>query len=109
MKLGIDIVEVRRIKRLIKSKRFLEKIFTKEEIKYCKPKKNASQHFAVRFAAKEAVWKALGKGGITHRDIGIKNLPSGKPLVTLNGKISSKILISLTHTDEYAAAVSVVK
>lgn len=108
MKVGIDIVEVHRIERLIKNKNFLEKIYTKEEIDYCSNKKNKGQHFAVRFAAKEAVWKALMEKNVTHKDIGVKNLASGRPEVFIKGKKRKNIDISLSHTEEHAVACAIV-
>lgn len=108
---GIDIVEVKRIKKIIQSsKRFLEKVYTPTEIVYCNSKKNRWQHFAVRFAAKEAVWKALGKKDIWHRDITVKNSPDGKPAVILSKrykKLEKRISLSLSHTEDYAVAVAV--
>lgn len=108
---GIDIIEIRRIKKIILSnRRFVEKVYTPTEISYCNSKKNKWQHFAVRFAAKEAVWKALGRKDIWHRDINVKNSPDGKPEVVLSKKykkLEKKISLSLSHTDDYAAAVAV--
>jgi holo-[acyl-carrier protein] synthase len=113
---GVDIEEVNRFKRLIRNKRFLARVFTPQEIKYCSGKKNKAQHFAVRFAAKEAVWKAAshefkGKGrAIGHRDIGVKNAMDGKPEVMLPtrlARLAKKIFISLSHTDNYALATAV--
>src|SRR4051812_17104349 len=92
--LGVDIEEVQRFKVLIRNKRFLARVFTVEEIKYCFSKKNRAQHFAVRFAAKEAVWKALSerlrqlKRSVGHRDIGLKNNKFGKPEVILPKSLS---------------------
>ena len=63
----------------------------------------------MRFAAKEAVIKALGKAVVSLKDIGVTNLPSGKPVVTIKGKKRLKIDISLSHTDEYAVAVAALK
>jgi holo-[acyl-carrier protein] synthase len=108
MKVGIDIVEVNRIERLIKNKHFLEKIYTKEEIRYCTGKKNKGQHFAVRFAAKEAVWKALMEKKVTHKDIGVKNMLTGRPEVFIKGKKRKNIDISLSHTKEHAVACAIV-
>lgn len=109
MKIGIDIVEVRRIERLIKDKHFLERVFTPGEIEYCRKKKKCAQHFAVRFATKEAVWKALRHNGIALKDIGVSNLPDGKPEAVIRGVKKKNIDISLSHTDEYAVAVAIVK
>ena len=109
MKIGIDIVDIKRIGRLIKDKKFLERVYTDHETAYCMPKRNRAQHFAVRFAAKEAVWKALGQKGISHRDIGVVNRPDGKPVVRISGRARADIELSLSHTDEYAAAVALKK
>jgi holo-[acyl-carrier protein] synthase len=107
--LGVDIVEVPRVARLIRQKRFLDRVFSTAEIAYCGPKKNSAQHYAVRFAAKEAVYKALGKSGVAHKDISVVNSPSGSPSVKLAGRLKSlehKLSISLSHTPEYAVAVA---
>jgi len=109
MQIGIDIVEVSRIAKLIKNKAFLKRVFTVQEITYCTAKKNRAQHFAVRFAAKEAVYKALDQAALALTDIGVKNQPSGKPEVFIRGKRKPAIAISLTHTDSYAAAVALKK
>lgn len=106
--LGVDIIEVKRIRNLArKNKRFLSRIFTPGEINYCRKKINPWQHLAVRFAAKEAVWKALGKQEIALKHIAIKNTPSGRPAVTLNGKVNSNIYLSLSHCKEYALAQAI--
>jgi len=108
---GVDIIEIRRIKKtILTNKRFLKKVYTPSEIAYCNSKKNKWQHFAVRFAAKEAVWKALGKKDIWHRDISVKNTKDGKPEVVLSKKykeLEKKISLSLSHTDDYAVAFAI--
>ncbi|OGR82309.1 MAG: holo-[acyl-carrier-protein] synthase [Elusimicrobia bacterium RIFCSPLOWO2_01_FULL_64_13] len=110
--IGTDIVEVSRVKKLTRNKRFLERIFTPSEIAYCRTKKNSAQHFAVRFAAKEAVWKALsdlGLAGIGHREVGVHRTPSGKPVVSLSGRLKpfeKRITLSLSHTSRTAVAVA---
>ena len=76
----------KRIAKLINNKRFLDRVYTYEEVRYCSNKKNKAQHFAVRFASKEAVWKTLNDKKITHKDIGVKNLPDGRPEVYIKGK-----------------------
>ncbi|MCX5781655.1 MAG: holo-ACP synthase [Elusimicrobia bacterium] len=108
MKIGIDIIEVKRISKLIKSKAFLNRVYTSREIEYCRPKKNYAQHFAVRFATKEAVWKALGKGNISLKEISVNNRISGKPEAIVKGKKRRDIDISLSHTDQYAVAVAII-
>ena len=108
MNIGIDIVEVKRIERLIKNKRFLNRIFSENEIKYCSNKKNSAQHYAVRFAAKEAVWKAFKNKKLAHKNISITNKKDGTPEVLIFNKLQKKILISLSHTKQFAIAVAVV-
>lgn len=108
---GVDIIEIGRIKKtILTNKRFLKKVYTPMEIAYCNSKKNKWQHFAVRFAAKEAVWKAIGKKDIWHRDITVKNTSAGKPEIILSKKyknLEKKISLSLSHTEDYAVAVAV--
>lgn len=107
--LGVDIVEVPRVARLIRQRRFLERVFTPEERAYCRGKKNRAQHFAVRFAAKEAVYKALGRPGVAHKDISVWNAPDGRPSVRLRGGLKSlerRVSITLSHTAQYAVAVA---
>jgi holo-[acyl-carrier protein] synthase len=108
MRIGVDLVEVARIARLIKNKNFLERVFTARETAYCLPKKNKAQHFAVRFATKEAVWKALGTGTVALKDIGVTNRVDGRPRVTIKGRARADIDISLSHTDAYAVAVAII-
>jgi len=107
--LGVDIVEVPRVARLIRQKKFLLRVFTPREIAYCRAKRHAAQHYAVRFAAKEAVYKALGRAGVAHKQISVRNTLSGKPEVELAGplkKFSRRLSITLSHTAEYAVAVA---
>jgi len=107
--IGVDLIEVKRIRRLGKNKRFLPKVFSKEEIRYCQSRKNKWQHFAVRFAAKEAVWKALNRSGVRWRDISVERQESGRPEVKLQHKKfgAVTVLLSLSHTEKYAAASAV--
>jgi holo-[acyl-carrier protein] synthase len=110
---GVDIEEVARFSRLIRNKRFLKRVYTPQEIAYCRSKKNHAQHFAVRFAAKEAVWKAVSdalrkkKRTLSHREIGLKNDSQGRPLVLLPQDFSlwtRRISVSLSHTKAYVVA-----
>ena len=104
---GIDIVEISRVAALAKkNKRFLARVFSPEEIRYCRDKKRKWQHFAVRFAAKEAVWKAVGRAGLNLKDIAVRRAASGRPSVILEGAAAENIEVSLTHTENYAAAVA---
>jgi holo-[acyl-carrier protein] synthase len=108
MQVGLDIVEIKRVRALAnRNPHFLDRVFTAEEIAYCRGKKLQWQHFAVRFAAKEAVWKALDDGGVALRDISVSRDERGKPGVLLKGKPLKGYSLSLTHTEEYAAAVAV--
>lgn len=116
--LGVDIEEVGRFTTLIRNTRFLKRVFTPQEIAYCRARKNRAQHFAVRFAAKEAIWKALSpiirrtKATIGHRDIGVKNDADGRPVAILPKALArwrSRISITLSHTRQYAVAVAAVQ
>lgn len=113
---GTDIIEIKRIKESIEQfgDRFIETIYTKEEIKYCEAKKNAKyQHYAARFAAKEAIFKAVSelltnKFELDWQNTEVINSEEGKPIVKfINTNIEEKILsidISISHCKEYAIA-----
>lgn len=112
--IGIDLLEVARIKKALDrwGERFLHRVFTQQERDYCKRKAHPEQSLAARFAAKEAVLKAIGtglSGGISWTDIEVVNDQSGKPGVNLGEKIVQKIgkrkvLLSISHTKELAIA-----
>ena len=115
IRIGTDIIEISRIKKSIEDtdNKFIERIYTNKEIEYCESKKSQKyQHYAVRFAGKEAVFKAISstlknKFEIDWKDIEILNDSSGRPYVNiLKSKISDKINIdiSLSHCKEYAVA-----
>lgn len=115
---GVDIEEVGRFKSLLRNARFMARVFTPKEVAYCNARKNKLQHFAARFAAKEAVWKALSdtlslkKAQLGHRDIGVENEASGKPRVTLPKRLApleKKISLSLSHTRSAVVAVALVQ
>ncbi|MGH9376640.1 MAG: holo-ACP synthase [Terriglobia bacterium] len=114
---GIDIAETRRIEQSFKKygDRFRKRIYTPDEIAYCERFKNKAERYAARFAAKEAVFKALGTGwgaGVRWRDVEIIHLPSGKPELSLRGRAGeiarelriSRAAISLSHADHYVVA-----
>ncbi len=118
--IGTDIIECDRIARMLErhGDHFTGHVFTEQEIKYCSDRKNLDQHFAGRWAAKEAVLKALGTGwiaGITWTDVEIVNEGGGRPIIHLHGgaaKIAgekgiSEILISISHCKSHATAVAV--
>ena len=110
--IGSDIIEVSRVRSLIKSRgqRFLDKIFNNTEQKYCNSKINPAIHYAGRFAAKEAVMKAIMSSGykksITFCSIGIINSESGAPLVTTKFVFTGSCQITISHTDKYATATA---
>ncbi len=119
---GIDLVEIGRIERAAERHggRFLKRIYTPVEIEYCKGKKRSSQHFAGRWAAKEAAAKALGTGifgSVRFRDIEITNDEKGKPLLGLTGDAlalarglgASRFHVSIAHSDTHATAVVVME
>lgn len=109
--LGTDIVEVKRIAQFAQKPGALERIFSAEEIAYCQARKNQFEHLAVRFAAKEAVYKALPFAGVAFKHIRVSNLESGRPQVYVDDERMKglTVLVSLSHTREYATAVAVVQ
>ncbi len=117
--IGVDIIEIARIQRNVETKGdlFLEKIFTPGEIAYCRSKSNIHQHFAARFAAKEAVSKALSTGWAGEfrwKDVEVVNDPSGQPHVTLHGKLRESlsplsILLSISHSESHVVAIALIE
>lgn len=118
---GIDLADVARIRGLLEKygKSFLSKTFADAEAAHCMARANPAEALAARFAAKEAVAKALGTGfsaGVSPKGIAIENAPSGTPLARLDEaaqaameKIGGKrVLVSLTHLKDYAQAVAVI-
>ena len=115
--IGTDIVECVRIAKMIErhGELFLERVFTPREVLYCSERKAATQHYAGRWAAKEAVLKALGTGwtrGIQWTDIEVRNDPVGRPSIVLSGealRFSQEIgitdmHISISHCRSHATA-----
>ncbi len=111
--IGTDIIEVKRILKAIErwGNHFLNHIFTDQEIAYCLRYKFPAQHFAGRFAAKEALIKALPSiKNIRWTDIEITNAPSGKPHCRLlNNDFKKTIHISISHTCDHAIAFAVIE
>jgi holo-[acyl-carrier protein] synthase len=114
---GIDIAEVPRIAQSIErfGERFLRRIFTEGEIRYCDSKANRVERYAARFAAKEAAMKALGTGwnhGVRWRDCEVTRQPGRRPTLTFHGQAGQfaaklgvkNIALSLTHTKDQAMA-----
>lgn len=120
---GIDVVDVARIKALLSSKgeRVLERLLTEEERRYCAPKPRPEQHIAARVAAKEAAFKALSGSeaarGIGWREIEVRTEDDGRPRLVLHGRAEQRATelrvnhhwLSLTHGDTVAAAVVVLE
>ena len=115
--IGTDIINVNRIKKLLKNTKFINRIFNSSEIKKCNSLVNKVNCFAKRFAAKEAFSKALGTGiskGINFNEIIINNMESGKPHITLLGEtkktvskiVKKKINIFITLSDEDPFAIA---
>src|SRR6476469_9583873 len=110
MEIGVDIVEIKRISKAVRNPRFLKRVFAPQEVAYCRSRKNSAQHFAVRFAAKEAVWKAVGEPKLLHRDIRVRNQANGKPIIVFPERfknLAKNLSISLSHGREYAVAMAV--
>lgn len=116
LSIGSDIIEIKRIKDAIDRHgvRFINRLFTLKEQSYCRKYKNPTQHFAGRFAAKEAVIKALSKGFhhlFSWKDIEILNNEEGKPSVFFSEKLAKafpkrEVLVSISHCRQYATATA---
>ena len=118
--IGTDIIECLRIANMIErhGELFIRRVYTEHEIGYCSTKKAATQHYAGRWAAKEAVLKAIGTGwrrGISWRDIEVRNLRSGAPTIALCGGAREvfeetgirKMHISISHCRSHATAYAI--
>ena len=115
--LGIDMEEVSRIREVISrhGRIFLDRVFTSGEIVYCERHRDPAERYAARFAAKEAMMKALGTGwskGVRWRDIEVTRKPGGRPTIVLHGAAhehadrmgARRINLSLTHSGNFALA-----
>ena len=121
--LGIDIIENNRITKSIKNRSFINRIFSKNEIKISKKLKNKTNFFSKRFAAKEALAKALGSGfrkELNFKDIEILNNKLGKPYYLINSKINNLIrkknntknfdlFLSISDEKEYSIAITIIQ
>ncbi|MGN7784530.1 holo-ACP synthase [Niabella sp. 22666] len=119
--IGLDVIEVERVQQKIeKEQGFRELVFGQEEIEYCEPKTHKYEHYAARFAAKEALFKALGTGwtnGTAYNEILILGDEAGKPEIHLRGETArtleqidlSKVKISISHLKNIAAAVVIIE
>lgn len=119
--LGIDMVEVDRVAlKISKNNGFTELVFSEKEIAYCESKANKFEHYAARFAAKEAFLKACGTGwtsGSSFNEIEVMNDSEGKPQISLLGQTASlvdkigfnKVFVSLSHLKSMASAVVIIE
>ncbi len=118
--IGVDICEIERFKKLVEKydNRFLDKIFTDKEKEYCRGKVNkGAPSYSVRFAAKEALFKALGTGlrdGLTWKDIEVENDNLGKPFFNFFGKTKKligerKVNLSLSHSIDSSIAFVIIE
>ena len=118
--IGTDIVECLRIAQMIErhGELFIDRVYTAAEIEYCRSRKQATQHFAGRWAAKEAILKAIGTGwrrGISWRDMEVRNEGGGKPIVALRGGARDvveqlgvgEILVTISHCRSHATAFAI--
>lgn len=117
--IGVDIIEIDRIKKVIDrfEYKFLNKIYTDKEIEYCINKVNKYQHFAARFAAKEAIYKALtetGQKNANWKNIEVFNQSNGLPIVNTYGKLKEyladdkEIKLSISHSDNYVVCFALI-
>ncbi|MEO7265417.1 MAG: holo-ACP synthase [Ferruginibacter sp.] len=119
--IGIDQIEVERVaEKISKESGFRELVFSKTEIEYCESKTNKFEHYAARFAAKEAFFKAIGTGwrnGTAFNEIEITNNEVGKPGISFLGKTGlsiaelklGKISVSLSHLKTVASAIVIIE
>jgi holo-[acyl-carrier protein] synthase len=119
---GIDITEVDRIAGSVArfGRRFLERVFTPDEIRYCEAKANKAERYAGRFAAKEAAMKAIGTGwsrGVRWQDIEVRRLPGQRPTLAFHGRAleffqnvrAVRAQLSITHTKDIAVALVILE
>lgn len=112
--IGIDVIELGKVQQHSKNKAFIDKVFTQNERAYFKTKKNPIPHIATTFAAKEAIFKALGTGWGDGKEVEIARDEDNRPYVILKGNLeefakNKNILISLSYTDSIAVAIALVE
>ncbi|MBN2218010.1 MAG: holo-ACP synthase [Pirellulales bacterium] len=118
--IGTDITECLRIAKMIDrhADLFISRVYTPREIHYCQTRKQSTEHFTGRWAAKEAVLKALGTGwrrGIAWRDIEVLNEPDGRPIVHIHGGLKriveqlgiTRLQVSISHCHTHAIAMAI--
>jgi holo-[acyl-carrier protein] synthase len=114
---GVDLAQMSRLRRVVErwDERFLRRVFTEDEIAYCRRRRDPIPHLAARFAAKEATLKALGTGlsmGVKWRELEVRRERGEAPTMVLTGRTralarakgASRVLLSLTHDGDYAMA-----
>jgi holo-[acyl-carrier protein] synthase len=115
--IGVDLAQIRRLRRVVErwDDRFLRRVFTEDEIAYCRRRRDPIPHLAARFAAKEATLKALGTGlrmGIKWQELEVRRERGQAPVMVLSGRCralaqakgAGSVLLSLTHDGDYAMA-----
>jgi holo-[acyl-carrier protein] synthase len=115
--IGVDLTQMPRLRRVVArwDERFLQRVFTEQEIAYCRRRRDPIPHFAARFAAKEATLKALGTGlrmGVNWRELEVRRERGEAPTMVLSGRCHAiaeakggrRVLLSLTHDGDYAMA-----
>lgn len=120
--IGIDVIQNDRLRDSIQrfGDRFLNRIYTEREIEYCNKCAQPEIHFAARFAAKEAAFKAIGTGwaaGVKWKDVEVERMPSGKPELRLHGEAlahaeaagAKRFFVSLTHDQLVSCAVVILE
>jgi holo-[acyl-carrier protein] synthase len=120
--LGADVVEIRRIRQALKhqGERFIRRIFTAAEQEFCEARRDPAPHYAVRFAAKEALFKALGTGwakGLSWQDVEVVRREQDAPILVLSHAAEKQsrelgtrsIHLSLSHSDDSALAVVILE
>lgn len=119
---GVDIVEIERIRKVIERQggRFIDRVFTLEEQQFCRRHRDSAPHFAARFAAKEALFKALGTGwakGVTWLDAEVRREQAEAPEIILYGEAQKKrvqlgagrVHLSLSHSEQWAVAMVILE
>lgn len=118
--IGSDITECLRIARMIErhGEQFINRVYTPAEVRYCQSRKQATQHFTARWAAKEAVLQALGTGwvrGVGFQDVEIRNEPGGRPVVAVRGGAKDlveqlgirEVLVTISYCRTHATAYAI--
>ena len=109
---GVDIIEISRIRKSVDTwgDRFLSRVLNPQEITYAKSQAVPYPHYAGRFAAKEAIYKALGDKAVSWKDLTIINTSDGKPVCHIKGLRPGRVVhLSISHSKFYAVASAVVE